>query len=760
MRCILERTAIVFGCVLTLSLAAGQGTLEDYRSAEKFLPANAGKLVSHSRVQPRWIDESSTFWYRVSTEDGKAFVLVNPEKNSQKPAFDHRRLADALTLETGDSLDSNNLPFDFIRFTDGLNAIEFDIDTTRWSYDLTDYELTGNEREDEPRNLSPDGKWIPFIRDHNLFLRSQETEEEIHLTTDGEPEYDYAYRPSWYKLIDMTRKDDDDEHSPGVSWSPDSKKIATFRYDRRNAQYLYLLRYAPENNLRAVPFAYERALPGDTALAMVEYVLFDVENQKQIPVDAPRRPAFLLGNTPQWTEDGKRLFFLDWHRGYDAVDLVEIDPSTGETRVLIEERSPTRIDVYMLNFQYVKNGREIVWLSERDGWNHLYLFDGKTGELKNRITEGAFVVRNIVYVDEKKRRILFTASGREPGRDPYLLHLYRVDFDGSDLRLLTPENAEHEIHMSPDGSFFVDNVSRVDQAPKSILKKSGGQTLRVLESANIEKLLATGWKWPEPFCVKARDGKTDIYGVIFRPSNFDPSRKYPVIDATYTGPHTFRTPKSFYRAFRNQDQPIAELGFIVVTVDGFGSAKRSRSFHDFSYKNLGDIGAEDHITAIRQLAGKYPWMDISRVGIYGHSAGGYDAAHALLTHPEFYKVAVASAGNHDHRMAKVWWPELYMGPLGAHYEEQSNLTLAGNLEGKLLLVHGDMDNNVHPSCTMRFVDALIKANKDFDLLILPNSSHGMGNHRYFTRRRWDYFVEHLLGVEPPDGYEIAPFSRE
>jgi len=334
--------------------------------------------------------------------------------------------------------------------------------------------------------------------------------------------------------------------------------------------------------------------------------------------------------------------------------------------------------------------------------------------------------------------------------------LYRVNLEGKGLSLLTPEKAHHQIFISPKGKYLVDNISRVDLPTITVLRRTrDGKKLLTLARADVTKLKEMGWQFPEPFKVKARDNKTDIYGVIFRPSRFDPSRHYPVIDGTYTGPQAVRTPKSFIRGLRNSDQPLAELGFIVVTIDGLGSARRSRAFHDVSYKNLGDIGAADHIKAIKELAGRYPYMDIQKVGIYGHSAGGYDAAHALLTHPEFYKVAVSSAGNHDHRMAKIWWPELYMGPMGDHYNKQSNLSLVKNLKGKLLLVHGDMDNNVNPASTLRLAAELVKANKDFDLLIIPNRRHNLSDHPYFIRKRWDYFVTHLLGKTPPPQYKIA-----
>ncbi len=764
-RRIYKLTVSVFLYVFLLVLpftAMAQGTLNDYQKAEQFLPRNVEKLVSSAWVAPNWIDKSSRFWYRNILAGGKEeFVLIDAEQNTSAPAFDHQKLAQSLTTAQGKQYQPDELPFDSFKYIDTAKSIQFDTDSTRWVCDLTEYELKKIEQTKEPNGLSPDGKWQAFIRAHNLFVRSTENEEEIQLSHDGEDKYDYAFRPAWYKLENESNPQEENESEANVSWSPDSKKISTFRLYRKDVKKLYLYKSMAEKGLRAEVYSYERALPGDSLLAMVEYVIFDVENREQIPVQIKRAEAFLTRGRPRWFKDSKRLYFTKWYRGYNYLQLLEIEAETGKARTLFEERAKTYVDPDLIEMNFVDDGKEIIWASERDGWNHLYLFDGKSGKLKNQITKGEFVVHYIEAVDDSARQIYFVAGGREKDRDPYFRHLYRINFDGSDLTLLSPEDAEHDFNFSPDDEFFVDNYSRVDAAPKSVLRrKVDGKVVRVLEEADISKLLATGWNYPERFKVKGRDGKTDLYGVIFRPTNFDPAIKYPVIDATYSGPQAVRTPKSFQRGYRNNDQPIAELGFIVVTIDGMGTAKRSKAFHDVSHKNLGDIGAPDHIAGLQQLAKRYPYLDLTRVGIYGHSAGGYDAAHALLIRPEFYKVAVSSAGNHDHRMAKVWWPELYMGLLGDHYAEQSNLTLAGNLQGKLLLIHGDLDNNVNTASTLRFAGELIKANKDFDLLLIPNRRHGLSDHRYFIRKRWDYFVKHLFGVEPPKEYEIADFDKD
>lgn len=750
-------------CVIIITvpnIVFAQGTLQDYQKAESYLPQNIVKLVLNAQLRANWLEKSSTFWYRKEISGGKEFILIDAENNTSIPAFDHNKLASTLSQEMGKTYDAQNLPFNSIKFIDENKTIQFDVDSLRWICDLENYSLKKIEQTDPPRGKSPDGKWQASIKEYNLFVKNLETNEEIQLTDDGIERYDYAFRPRWGQLTNESEpKEQVAPSRVNVTWSPDSKKLVTFRMDRRKEQKLYLYQSMPEKGMRAQVLSYERALPGDTLLAMVEFFIFDIEKRTKIPVDLPPSPAFLSWNP--WFKDNNSLYYYKWYRGYHALDLLEIDATTGKTKIFLEERSETNVNMDMFALHKMEDGKQLIWASERDGWNHLYLYDAHSRILKNQITKGEFVVFDIGWVNEKEHIIYFTAGGREQGRDPYYPHLYKVNFDGSGLQLLTPEDAYHSISFAPTGKYFVDNYSRVDLATESVLRRTeDGKIIRVLEEADISKLLATNWKHPERFSVKARDGKTDIYGVIFKPSNFDPSKKYPVIDATYSGPQAVRTPKTFRRGFRNSDQSIAELGFIVVTIDGMGTANRSKAFHNVSYANLGDIGAPDHIAGLKQLAKRYSYMDLSRVGIYGHSAGGYDAAHAVLKYPDFYKVAVASAGNHDHRMAKVWWPEFWMGELGDHYEEQSNLTIAGNLQGKLLLVHGDLDNNVNPASTLRLAGELIKANKDFDILIIPNKYHGFGDHRYFIRKRWDYFVKHLLGVEPPKEYEIKPFNSD
>lgn len=754
-------------CLMPVFFLAGtllsQGTLEDYKRAEKFLPSNARKLVFNDRLAANWIEDSPRFWYKKDLKDGKMFILVDPERNSAKPAFDHEKLAASLSSASGEKYLSNNLPFDSLKFGDKEKAIEFDVGKDRWTCDLATYACLKIEKPETARDElpSPDKKWIAFVRSHNLYLRSAATAEEIQLSHDGEESY--AYASSSPGLQELVRAGSNTpKQRVEAAWSPDSKKLLTWRIDERRVKRHHLLQFAPPGEQRAKLYSWVYELPGDEYLTQGEPVVFDVEQRKQVAIECkPLLFPILIWRAAGrgvWTEDSRRIYFAETERGYQKVNLFEADPNTGKTRLILTETSETCVDPHMTYLHIVNNGAEFIWGSERDGWCHLYLYDGKSGALKNQITRGEYVVREILRVDEKNRQAYFIAGGCERGRDPYLRHLYRINLDGTKLTLLTPEDTDHSLRFSPGGKYFVDTYSKLDTVPVSVLRRSSdGKVLRELEKADVNELLAAGWPWPEPFCVKGRDGKTDIYGAIYRPSNFDPSGKYPVIDGIYNGPQAVRTPKYFQAS--SADQSIAELGFIVVTIDGMGTAMRSKAFHNVSYKNLGDSGLEDHILGLKQLAERYPYLDLDRVGIYGHSAGGYDSAHALLTHPEFYKVAVSSSGCHDNRSDKVWWNELWMGyPVGEHYQQQANPTLAPNLKGKLLLVHGDLDDNVHPAATLQLVDALIKANKDFDLLIMPNKHHGLGN-GYFVRKRWDYFVKYLLGVEPPKEYQLVEEER-
>ena len=772
--------------ILTPLAAQQQLTREDYARAERYLIWNIGKLVFKIQVAPQFVGTSDRFWYRNDTRDGKEFVLIDPALNMRRPAFDQVRLAAALSSASGKACEPNALPFDKFEFIQDGKAIRFDIEKTRWTCDLSSYACAKAEApkgDPEGERLSPDGRWAAFVKEHDLYLRPAAGGAEIRLTTDGEPYYDYGTEAEESTRA-VTERLSGKKLPPLLLWSPDSRKIFTYRLDQRKVDSLYLIQSVPPQGRRPLLHAYRYALVGDKDLPLAELAVFDVDTRAKVAFKCD--PYLFINDSPVttkrawWGEDSRSLYFIEDDRAGKASRLRVADARTGETRTLIEEKGATYVELNLLlgsapNVRILGKGAEIIWFSERDGWGHLYLYDGRTGALKNQITRGPWVVRDILQVDETSRRVYFTAGGREQGRDPYYQHLYRIKLDGSAMELLTPEDADHSVacfegepgggdrpsKLSPSGRFFVDTYSRIDLAPASVLRDADGRLVRELEKADIEPLLATGWKWPERFTVKARDGTTDLYGVIYKPSGFDPAKKYPVIDGIYPGPQAIRTPKSFgadissVSSFCN-DITLAELGFVVINIDGQGTPFRSKAFHDFSYGKMEDAGGlEDHVAGIRQLAAGRAYMDLSRVGIYGHSGGGFASTHAILAYPEFYKVAVASAGNHDQRGYLAAWGEQYQGLLdGDNYKNQANAGLAANLKGKLLLVHGDMDDNVPPALTIQVVDALIKANKDFDLLILPNRNHSLGLDPYFTRRKWDYFVRNLLGAEPPQDYEI------
>lgn len=759
-------------CLVASPLGA-QGRLEDYQRAERFLPENAKRLAFEGSVIPNWIEKSPQCWYLKETPEGKEFIFYDAAQQLRRPAFDHERLAASLSKATGRVSEPQELPFNFFEFVEGRSAIEFDLEGSRWKCGLTvngckavgeaQPVRTSRRARQGGRDLasakSPDGRLTAFVRDHDLYLRVAETGEEIRLSHDGQKFYDYATPLPSPELM-VQQGTEEVAQPPAVFWSPDSKRLVTFVMDQRNFPRLSMLQSVPPAGFRPLSYSYAYPLPVDNKLPTATPLVFDASLRRQIQVDVRPLEMFYYGNPEfTWFSDSQRIYFRETQRAHKSIRLLEVNASTGATRPLVEEKAETMVNSTVLYMRLLDTERELIWSSERDGWNHLYLYDLETGRLKNQITKGEWVVRGIEHVEEKARQVYFTAGGRESGRDPYFRHLYRINLDGTGLTLLTPEDADHAISFSPDGDRFLDAYSRVDLPTVSVLRKaSDGSVMQELERANIKPLLATGWRFPEPFKGTGRDGKTEIYGLMWKPTNFNPLKKYPVIENIYTGPHSAFVPKTF-AAFRHHCQAIAELGFICVFIDGLGTALRSKAFHDVSYKNLGDGGLPDHIAVLKQMAARYPFMDVDRVGIWGHSAGGYDSTHAVLTHPEFYKVAVSSAGNHDHRMDKAWWNESWMGwPVDSHYIEQSNVTLAGNLQGKLLLAHGDLDENVPVAATIKLADALIKANKDFDLILLPNRTHNLGDDPYFIRRRWDFFVRHLLGVTPPAGYAIRKES--
>lgn len=754
----LKSTSILILLALSFSSpipSLSQVSRDDYQRASQFLPGNLRHRIYIADVSPHWIAKSNRFWYRKAGITGTEFILVDPAQNTVKPAFDHARLASALSEAAKREYKSAELPFDTFDFSDDGKSIHFQADASDWRCDLDAYKCR-SEHDAQPgpyENASPDKNWIASIKDYNLYLRYVPTGEIFQLTHDGERGWSYATSIPGLRPM-VAQGTDDIKQRPAVFWSPDSSKLVTYRMDTRSSGRFTNLQFVPPDQLRPKSFTMVYPLPGE-ALPAAEPIIFDVRTRKRTAIKTdPIEMQFQGGPGFEWFPDSKSFQYQREARGMKSLELCVVDAETGDQKVVMREQSDKYVDPGETFSHILKDTGEVLWTSERDGWNHLYLYDGKTGALKLQLTQGPWVVRQLLDVDEKARRVFFTAGGREKGEDPYQTHLYSIGLDGKNLTLLTPENANHSINLSPDYSYFIDNASRPDLPAQSILRTAkDGLQIRVLEQTDVSPIQQAGWKFPEPFQGKSTDGKYDLYGLIWRPSNFDASKKYPIIEMVYTGPQGFFVPKNFAQPIRGL-QSMAELGFIMVMVDGRGTTGRSRAFHEFSYHNLG--GAfEDHVNMIKQMAAKYPYMDLDRVGIYGTSAGGYGAAHAILMFPDFYKVCVSISGDHDARLDKAWWNELYQGyPVGKDYEEQSNVTLAANLKGHLLIEHGDIDDNVHVVETMRFADALIKANKDFDMLIVPNMYHGEGGNLYLVRRRWDYFVRYLLGATPPANFEI------
>ncbi len=574
---------------------------------------------------------------------------------------------------------------------------------------------------------SPDGKWVASVRDGNVWLKRTEDEHEVALTTDGTEEARFI---------------------PVFHWSPDSTRLVCEQELRGDRRKVFLIESSPTDQLQPKLHELDYDKPGDK-LPVTKLRLFDVTNARAIPLADSLYPNPWSITEIRWAPDSKSFSFLYNQRGHQVLRLLRVDASTGDASLIVDESSDTFVDyAHKVFVEHLDETNEIVWMSERDGWNHLYLYDSANGVVKNQITKGAWVVRQVERVDSQTRQIWFYASGFFSQQDPYLLYFCRVDFDGQNFVVLTPAHGNHRVEFSPDRRFFLDHYSRVDLPPVTELRQTEtGDLVCELERADVSELLSAGWRPPVPFAAPGRDGQTMIYGVIYLPQSFDPAGKYPVIEHIYAGPQDNYVPKEFRSYF--EEQALAELGFVVVQMDGMGTSNRSKAFHDVCWKNLGDAGFPDRIAWLQAAAKAYPAMDLTRVGIYGGSAGGQNALRGLLMHPEHYHVGVADCGCHDNRMDKVWWNELWMGwPLGPHYEEQSNVTQAHRLQGKLLLTVGELDRNVDPASTMQVVNALIRADKDFDLLIVPGSDHGAGERPYARRRRQDFFVRHLLGVEP------------
>ncbi len=746
---------IVLALALQATPALSQVSAEDL--ARSLRQRETQMYLTRDVADPAaWSDDDRLF-YRKTVEGGFAFVKYDVKTGAKTPSFDQARIAAGLGKAANTTYDPLRLPFESFTFADNGAAIRFSFNEAGWRCTLTDYACAEAPRQGRPsgfgvvRDLSvpadnhprrsPDGQWEAHVENFNIAVR--------------------PVGGAW-KRIGADGSDANFYDPESIVWSPDSAKLAAYRVRPGYRRIVTRVEARPADQVQPKLQTQLYPKPGD-AVDIEQPVVFHVAEGKQLPT-----PGDLFANPYdlsklEWRKDSATVSFIYEQRGHQLARVVEIDAKTGQPRAVVTETAKTFINEGRRFRQDIDNGREVIWMSERDGWNHLYLFNGKTGAVKTQITKGPWVVRQVLKVDEVKRQIYFAASGMVAGQDPYFQHVYRIGFDSKGLTALTTADAYHDVALSPDGSLYVDTYSRVDLPPVSELRRtSDGSLVATLEKPDITQLMAAGFKPPEPFVAKGRDGKTNIYGLIVRPRNFDPAKRYPVIENIYAGPHSSFVPKTWwpfgYHAGGDKVvgmQSLADLGFIVVQIDGMGTLNRSKAFHDVAWKNLADSGFPDRIPWHKAVAAKYPWYDVSRVGIYGGSAGGQSTALALLYHPEFYKVGVAFAGCFDNRMDKISWNEQWLGwPVDQSYSDASAIDNAWRLQGKLLMIVGEQDKNVDPASTLQFADALIKADKEFDLLVVPGEGHSVGRSTgpidYGQRKEFEFFLRHLAGQEPPN----------
>ena len=701
-------------CLLTMAFGAGstaaQVTRADYERADTILKCS--DRVYSPAIHPEWIDSSHYFWYKNHEKEGDFYYLVNAESGKKQRAADKKGLA-AFFSKKQKKLAESLLKEEEKR-------------PDRW-----------RRREEAPVPVvSPDKKWEAYVKDNNLYLsplwdekEKDKPKEEIALTMDGTANLRYD---GW-----------------SIIWSPDSRKLATVKVRDVQERRIPLIESSPSSQKQPILQWRDYAKPGDV-LPVYLPVLFDVEARKQMALNVtPYENQFYL-NLTGWREDSRAFTFEFNQRGHQRYVIGEVSAADGSIRHLVDEQTKTFI-YYYNNYRYdLDDGKELLWISERDGWRHLYLIDGTNGQVKQQVTKGEWVVRQVDYVDETNRVVYFTASGFNKGEDPYNLHYCRINLDGTGFTDMTPENGNHRVTFSADRSYFTDVYSRPDLPPVSQLKRTSDVSVVAgLQRCDVSVLQAEGWQMPEVFCAKGRDGQTDIWGNIYRPMHFDASKSYPVVEFIYAGPHDSHVDKDFKPAHHLVSK-LVELGFIVVSIDGMGTSNRSKAFHDVCWKNLKDAGFPDRIAWMKAAGAKYKYMDLNRVGIYGWSAGGQNAMAALLFHNDFYKVAVALCGCHDNRMDKIWWNEQWMGyPIDASYSTSSNVDNAYRLKGKLLLINGELDDNVDPASTLQVVSALMKANKNFEQLYLPGKTHSLGG-PFEMHKMHDFFVKNLLGQEPPE----------
>lgn len=730
---------LLIALLLLPSLVYGQDMKELYQRADSF-STKYGSKYYYGLSDIQAIANSHSFWYSTQTKNGKEFLLIDADVTKISQAFDQPKLAASLSKILAKEINPYKLPFQKIEIRGkASDTLSFIIDKQKYICNLTDYSMTKGDTVNEPnywggvyrenskdKTKSPDGTKESYIVEGNLWVKDLASGKAKAISNDGSI-YDY--------------------YSSNIYWSPDSKKIVCCKYRPSEVRKLLLISSSPKDQLQPKTEEYDYPKPGD-ALPIRRPVLFLLDENRSIDYKVPNVEAQFDLNNIRWDKSNDFFTFNFNKRGHQQYVVYAANTKTGELRAVVDEQSPTFIYYNTIYQHWFEDGKELLWISERDGWRHIYLYDVMTGKVKKQLTKGEWVVKDIINVDEKNRTLIFKGCGSDKGEDPYLEKYYSLNMDNGNIGALTPENANHNVTFSTDYLYMVDNYSRTDLLPNVALRSAkDGKVLLRLQQPDIKEALADGWRMPEVFSTKGRDGKTYIWGMIIRPTNFDPNKKYPIIEYIYAGPHDSHVPKSF--AVSHRSSPLTELGFIVVLIDGMGTANRSKAFHDVCWKNLKDAGFPDRIAWMKAAANKYPEMDIERVGIYGGSAGGQNSMGALLFYPEFYKVAVAACGCHDNRMDKIWWNEQWMGyPIGKEYEECSNVVNANLLQGNLMLILGELDNNVDPSSTLQVVDALQQNNKEFEFVMLPGARHTLGE-VYGERKRRDFFVKYLLGKQTP-----------
>lgn len=819
----MQRIFLILGLFLTVNLALAQEPIYkgNYELASRFAPAKLRKMIFSTSVNPHWMKKSDRFWYEYETSDGKGWYVVDPVRKTKTELFDRDKLAAEITKAVKDPYDGQHLELDDLKLLEDENTIRFKVKSTAdvlksdWAeikeknknakdslekkvhtflWNISSQTLTEIETEKDPKrlswaNIAPDSSKVVFAKNFNLYWMDKEnflkavkdqkdsTIVENQLTTDGEKDYEYGWGGRGDDNVEEEKKKNDRKRV-GVLWSSDSKQFILTRSDQRKVKDLWVIHNTRDP--RPTLETYKYAMPGEKEQPQTEllHYSFDSEEMSKLPISTFKdQTVSLWSTTPPantrdddfrpatWLGDLDEFYFAITSRDLKRVDVCRWNISTGEKEVLIEERSNTYIDFDKLELV----GNDMIWWSERDGWAHLYLY-GKDGTFKRQLTSGPFHVSRVARVDERNRKVYFVANGREKDEDPYYEHLYSVSMDGGAISLLNSGNFNHSIEINDNASFFVNNFSRVNTTPVSVLMDRNGNKVMDLETADLSQLFAAGYQFPEPFKFKADDGITDLYGVMYKPFDFDSTRKYPLVQYVYPGPQTEAVNKSFGRSMDRTDR-LAQFGFVVVTLGNRGGhPARSKWYHNYGYGDLRDYGLADKKAAVDQLADRHSFIDRNRVGIHGHSGGGFMSTAAMLVYPEVFKVAVSSAGNHENNIYNRWWSEKHHGvkevitPKGDTtfvYQIEKNPDLAKNLKGHLMLSTGDVDNNVHPAGTIRMAEALIKAGKRFEFVILPGQRHGYGPMaEYFFWKMGDYFVRHLLGDNTPPPVDMVEMQRD